>query len=422
MTLFFNFPKHIDRRALGASLYYGDISDYLKSKTGLGIRCEYEEFSGPGPIEKKMKALRDDDIVLSNIGPFAWIYFYFREKYNKKFRIIRDIPTSLWIGYFLQEFLIRAFVRKGDCALFPSEYNRQLYRNFFPAGITDENSAICHPSLFKKPKTFKSIRVRRHKSINLGWLGRISKEKNFDVALRILNTLSRDNESKLYLRGPVQPEYESEFRELIRRTPRRVAKNIIHMDHGKFVDKEGVYRFFENIDLLLFPSVASMESLGRVVIEASSFDIPVIAANYAAMPELIPPEHLADVTYREGVYDLYRIHSIGMPDIRRMTQLCRDLKGKRGVFEFNEYDYSYKKLTDIIRSKLFRDPHRSSSNAQSMIKNMDILVPDLKSKKEGLLEKAVKYLHRMPADDIALAPVRMAEHLGFHPYFRIKHS
>src|SRR5689334_19359518 len=40
-------------------------------------------------------ALADCDAVVAAVGPHAYIYFYLRERFGLKFRIIRDVRTAL---------------------------------------------------------------------------------------------------------------------------------------------------------------------------------------------------------------------------------------------------------------------------------------------------------------------------------------
>ena len=293
---------------------------------------------------------------------------------------------------------------------------------FFPESITYENSIVCYPLPVGKSKYLgsRSDRKIKNKSIKVGWLGRISEEKNFDVALKILRILYSTVPCKLYLCGPVQPEYRTKFQELLERTPRDIRKNIIHVGNGKLVDRNGTQNFLRTIDLLLFPSVASMESLGRIIVEASQFRIPVIAANYAAAPELIPKEYLAEVRYKQGTYDFYKIHSIGTPDINKMVELCVNLKGKKGLFVFDKYAYGYEKLIDVITSDVSHNNHQISPNAKHMINSIDIFIPNFNLRKECAIEKATKYFYKRQIDDIAITSKAIAEYLNFHPYFKMK--
>ncbi len=420
--LFFNGLKNIDVRALGASLYYARLSDYLKSKKGPSLRSAYEELSGLSSLEKKIKTLCDSDIVLCNIGPYAWIYFYLREKYNKKFKIIRDVQTAFWIGYFLQEFLVSPLIRKGDIVLFPSAYNMRLYRHFFPESIGSGNSVICYPLSETWEHNDRSNARRQDRAIRLGWVGRISEEKNFDAVIKVLSLLSKEVPCKLYLCGPVQPEYRLKFKELTGSLPKDIAKNIIHVGRGKLQNKKEVDEFFKGIDLLLFPSVASMESLGQVIVQASCHDIPVIAADHAAADELLSQEYLAKVKYNAGSYDFYQLYSLGKPDVRRMARLCLKFSGKEGEFKFDRYDYSYKKLVDIISRDSPGYDSRRSLNADFMIRNTEVSLQGFKLKKEDALNKAMRYLKTNAVSDIARSCVGVARHLDFRPIFKIKNG
>ena len=73
--------------------------------------------------------------------------------------------------------------------------------------------------------------------------------------------------------------------------------------------------FFADIDVLLFPSTASRESLGRVVVEALAHGVPVLAANVGPAVELLPAANLIPTRLATGrEFGMGRIEALGQVD------------------------------------------------------------------------------------------------------------
>jgi len=82
MIVTYNYDNKLDTHAAGASLYHLEISKLLKSTKIEDIKFIPHSFKDVLLGKAKLPRLGDEDIVLNNIGPYAWFYHYIREKIN----------------------------------------------------------------------------------------------------------------------------------------------------------------------------------------------------------------------------------------------------------------------------------------------------------------------------------------------------
>ncbi len=255
----------------GATQYYNYISKLLKATPIKNLN----DFFKTG-----IKRLTERDTIVNTIG-LAQLFHYFRELYGLKFRIIRDVQTSLHASYILQEMLVQDFIKKNDMVLFPSHFTRQLYIKLF-SHINENNSFVCYPILNSFPE------VKREKpKFRYGYIGKVAPEKNFDAIIDFA-LLTKE---KILVAGSTS-------------YPRSVfPKNIVFLGHI-----DNVWEFYKQIEVLLFPSTANIESLGRVVLEANHCNVKVIAAEHGASPEIC--KNLVKVKYKREI-EIVHNHALG---------------------------------------------------------------------------------------------------------------
>ncbi len=289
----------------GATLYYKYIPKLLKARP---IK-DLNEFFKSG-----IKRLTEKDTIVNTIG-LAQLFHYFRELYGLKFRIIRDVQTSLHASYILQEMLVRDFVKKNDIVLFPSHFTRQLYIKLF-SHINESNSFVCYPILNSFPE------VKRGKpKYRYGYIGKVAPEKNFDTILDFA-LLTKE---KILVAGSTS-------------YPRSVfPKNIVFSGHI-----ENVWDFYSQIEVLLFPSTANIESLGRVILEANHCNVKVIAAEHGASPETC--RNLVKVRYKKEI-EMVHNHALGY--VKAKDFIIKNLK----IGSNENYIGHEKLLLDIIDGK-----------------------------------------------------------------------
>ena len=300
------------------------------------------------------------DCVISNVGPHAHYYFYLRDKLDLSFRIIRDVRTALWSSYLLQELLCAPYLRGCDTILFPSAYARALFKAVYPH-LAAGPSAVCYPLAhgFPARRTQTTRSALNRGSITLGYIGRLSEDKNFPQLIDLLIRLERQHPGRFRLVacGEVyspscNPGALAE--RVSRETSRRDAfEYLAPVAHSR------VWEIYDRFDVFLFPSTSNIETLGRVLVEASYCGVPVIAASHAAVPELLPPKARVPV-----LYDYNRKLSthfgqpLGCVDLRRLVELLEAGDFVENVC-FQSYQAHAEMLLDLVSN------HKSTAELAS---------------------------------------------------------
>jgi glycosyltransferase involved in cell wall biosynthesis len=286
----------------GALRYYQEVSELLALHASERMQVEpHDLFQMLRWSEAELAAftrrLSAQDIVVSAVGPYAHLYFYLRERYGGQFRIVRDVRTSSWAGYLLQEQLAAPLLRPGDDVMFPSEFCRAYFRELFPESLSASNTRVCYPLA----SLFPAALPRTHsRSLRVGYVGRIAPDKNLPQLLAIFARLLRSGESRAELRiaGPVEGQPIERLAAVqLRRRAARLGIPPARLSYAGNLNQMQVWRFFADLDVLLFPAMASVESMGRIILEAAHAGVRVVAAHYAAAPELLHKDALIRSAY-----------------------------------------------------------------------------------------------------------------------------
>jgi glycosyltransferase involved in cell wall biosynthesis len=295
---------HVDstQARSGASHYYWQVGQLLRNAPGEDIDAVphdiFEILAWPAAEQATWSsALGAADVVVCSLGPYAHLYHCLREKHKGRFRIIREVQTSAWAGYLHQEALCAPYTQPGDVVLFPSEFCRQLFLKLFPQSLSSGNTAISYPLLPFFPAELPQR--DRSKVLRLGYIGRISSDKNFEQVLSVFCALARDGEKDAVLHLAGAFDHGTGLRnigDVVGYLKKRGIASDRIVYHGH-VPYSRIWTFFAAVDVFLFPAVSSVESLARVLVEAQHAGVPAIAAHYAAAPELVPHENLAEVGF-----------------------------------------------------------------------------------------------------------------------------
>jgi glycosyltransferase involved in cell wall biosynthesis len=318
MKVHFN-SYNTNRSISGALYYYSEVSRILSTaNTELFSSCNHNFFhlvnSSESDQARFIRSLRSDDIVVSNIGAIAHIYHYLREKYNGNFRIIRDVQTSTWSGFWLQEALAAPMTRTGDLIIFPSEFCRQYFLHLFPDSLTISNTRVCYPISNSLP--LKAPTKNHDRTPQIGYIGRFSDDKNIKQVLSIFARFQNHNKNAhLHLAGPISRSSTFNSRQAIINHLRTLGVSKANVSyHGK-LPYARIWEFFSKIHTFIFPGLANVESLGRVILEASRAGVPSVCANYAAAPELVPRENICNTRYNLNTkFEANGIFSFGSVD------------------------------------------------------------------------------------------------------------
>lgn len=291
----------------GAILMHREMARLLARRGSVVL---HDLTSGPGWIAD----LGEDDVVYAGSGPYAFLYHHWRELTGGRFRIVREAHTALWSGYWAQEELCAPLVRDGDLALFPTEYTRRLFLRNFPS-LTSAGTAVAYPMLDRLPRRPARPLPPPGAPLRIGYLGALSLAKNFDQVVSAFARCHRESGGAVSLvcaGKPNDPRWEAAGVHAALRAA-GVPPEAVRMEGIRPQEELGA--FFDAVDVLLFPSTASRETLGRVVLEALAHGVPVLAAAVGPAVELLPGRNLIPTALdTHGGFDMGRVGPLGRVD------------------------------------------------------------------------------------------------------------
>jgi glycosyltransferase involved in cell wall biosynthesis len=265
--------------------------------------------------EAAREALTDCDVVVATVGPHAYLYFQLRERLGLDFRIVRDVRTALWNGYLQQEALSAPYLRPEDVLYHSSRYSLALYSILFP-GLAASRQSVCYPLLRWFPQELAGSWTGSAGSAptRIGFVGRLTDDKNHTQAISLQRELNR--------RAPGSFELVA-----IGEDPRRGRSASADPPVPGYtwrppVDRARLWQDYREMDVLFFPSTSSLETFGRVLVEASFIGTPVMASSHAAASELLPAESLLPTALREDTdFTTHLAARLGDVDITHAADL-----------------------------------------------------------------------------------------------------
>ena len=179
---------------------------------------------------------------------------------------------------------------------------RHLKEGFFQG--TTEKKVI-----FNSTGTVESLN-HKEKTYNIGFLGQVTEEKGIENLIKAFISCN-NNKYSLQIAGKCDDNYLQNL------------KNIIGFNKSKinFIGKVNRDNFFKQIDTLVVPSIWK-EPFGRIVIEAISADVPVIAAASGGITEILKNR-------KEGI--LYDSN-----DISSLKDVLNDFMNEKISFDFSQ--------------------------------------------------------------------------------------
>ncbi len=223
------------------------------------------------------RALKGLDAVYANCGPLAVLLFYFREIHDLHFSIIREVRTLGWVGYAFQEYIAAGLQRDGDLCTHTSAYSRDVW-----AGCREPGNDLHHYPMLR------GDRPTRHRSVSTpprrcGYFSRLAPDKGFQYIPDILEKL----------RGAGWPIVSLDIcgsvadRLCVEETLRRLGRGPLRVRLHGAMSHRRCLELMAGIDVVLFPSVSSVEASGRVVMEAYGLGKTVIASDYCSAHDML---------------------------------------------------------------------------------------------------------------------------------------
>lgn len=270
----FNYSKKLPKKENSNNFFIMRIDYHIKISKGL-INLFF-------PIIFLPK-IKKYDAILINEPCFEGIFLVFLAIFFKKKVILNYLcKVDLGNGFFdklISNFLnlsINLQVKLASKVVFLSEeYRKSVFSK-------NNEKYFYIPPLIERLEinnSFKEIlSLKKKDKIWIGFVGRISKEKNIELLIKAFKELKNTKVSNLELVfvGPTfevvgEERYLSNFYKLIEND-----SSIWHFGRLKEAD---LGAFYKKIDVLVLPSNNSTEALGMVQIEALSFGVPVVVSD-----------------------------------------------------------------------------------------------------------------------------------------------
>lgn len=312
----------------GVNLAHENIVSLMRQRLDPNLVVEFHDFNRLIADETYARfVLADVDCVVSNVGPHAHFYFWLRERLGLNFRIMRDVRTAIWSSYLHQEHLCAPYLRPDDTLMVASNYTWGIYQRIFPH-LAEVPTLLCYPLTSCFPET-RPVPRPEHSGgdFTLGYLGRLSEDKNFLDIVNLLIELNKDSgrnhRYRLLACGDVHSKSCA---------PERIRQCIAEaLGPGEFFDylpareNSAIWDVMARFDLMIFPSTSNLETLGRVLIEASYARVPVLCSDHAAAGELVTPGGLCCVEYRsDETFNTHFDHRLGSIAISDMIKVIHD--------------------------------------------------------------------------------------------------
>lgn len=306
----------------GVNLAHENIAALMRACPDNRLDVQFHDFNRLLTDDDHARAtLGDAACVISNVGPHAHYYFHLRERLGLGFRIFRDVRTAIWSSYLLQEQLCAPFLREGDVLMVSSHYTRAIYERIFPH-LRQHASFRCYPLAVQFPPPPPRPPRPDAAPCVIGYLGRLSEDKNFPdlVQLLVMLNQARPGGFRMIACGDVhspscQPQLVSQ----------QLAAALGPGDWFRHLPPrphQHIWEVLGQFDVMLFPSTSNLETFGRVLIEASYAGVPVVCSAHAAAPELMPASVLSPVDYRQGEWlSAHYDHNMGRTSITRMAEI-----------------------------------------------------------------------------------------------------
>lgn len=354
-----------DRRD-GAAFAYEEQFDLLVKIGNPHIRPDEHDFYRLCMDERYAHAvLSNCDCVVGNVGPFAYVYFYLRDKFQLDFRIIRDVRTAMWVPYLLQEALVSPYLRAHDTVIHSSAYSRELFCQLFPR--TPPSSAkICYPLMSQFPVRSPRTALRRIRDrIVIGFVGRLTEDKGFHQAVELISTLEDESPGKYKLLAVGEIRDIAFVESELERNLGEVRPDADVYEWVPPVRKEQIWDQYDRMNVLFFPSTSNLETFGRILVEASYAGLPIIASDHGAAPELVDQNQLLATEYKvNNELDSHDELALGHVDTLAAAEMF--LAGDHSRSEqFREYfDHNELWFSILLDGNGAQESPRESANVQ----------------------------------------------------------
>jgi glycosyltransferase involved in cell wall biosynthesis len=373
----------------GVNLAHENIAALLRRDAGPGLEVEFHDFTRLLADEAYAReVLGRADCVVSNVGPHAHHYFWLRERLGLGFRIVRDVRTAIWSSYLLQEHLARPLLREEDLLLVASNYTRGVYEKIFPH-LSGTRIARCYPLAVGFPSLADRRRRRTRgagEALVIGYVGRLSEDKNFPDLVELLIRLNRAQPGRHRLEACGDVHSASCDPAEVRRRIARELGDDRCFDYLPARDNRRIWELYDRFDVLVFPSTSNLETLGRVLVEASHAGVPIVCGDHAAASELVPESALCRVDYARGTtFSAHFDHSLGRVSIDDMAAVLTrgPLEPARCHLDYATHPDRFLRLL-VAGGGVEFEPFRLTPGQSAFIDALEVRMPPACGREEAL--------------------------------------
>tara|TARA_B100000787_G_C16161981_1_gene281872 strand:+ start:241 stop:1311 length:1071 start_codon:yes stop_codon:yes gene_type:complete len=208
------------------------------------------------------------------------ILFIFSFNNYKRPIVVNVHGSDVMEESFFMSFFNKHLLLKSSLIIAPSNYFKQ--EMLLKYKFLDDKKIYVSPSGGVDPSIFhiKEI-VRDKKTLTLGYVSRIDKGKGWDIFLELVKKI---NKKGILVNGIVVGD-GSQKEDLLQKINDLGINNFI--EYKGLVKQNKLIDLFNQIDLFIFPTIRSAESLGLVGLEAMACGTPVLGSDIAGPGEYI---------------------------------------------------------------------------------------------------------------------------------------
>lgn len=230
--------------------------------------------------EIKEKKNKENIFIISNNVIFS-IYFPIIKLFFKKPKILLVYHSHLYNFSFVQIFfgLTSSILSlMSNRVLFVSKFTKRWWNTYFPLTKLANQSVM-----YNYTYTRKKIKKKKTNKLNIGFVGRLEKEKGIDTFINIANNIT-NSLFKFYIFGEGSIKLDKKYKKKIK----------IY----KWTKKHVIYK---KIDVLFVTS--EIENCPFNVLEAKSYGIPTITISNGGIEEIIQNKEDGFILNKDTRYD-----------------------------------------------------------------------------------------------------------------------
>ncbi len=189
------------------------------------------------------------------------------------------LKTIFVRNFYIPKFTYSVFSRIAKKIIVPTKNTGNDLAKY---GFIPENRLVvipCGIEIKAYAKKNKAVVKEWEKCFVIGNVSRLTREKGQDVLIRAFSRIVRVNpNARLLLVG--QGPDEAYFSELVTRLG--LDDKVKITGYVKDVSK-----YYDAMDMFVFPTVWTLEGFGLVLVEAMTHKIPIIASDFGPIPEIV---------------------------------------------------------------------------------------------------------------------------------------